>query len=143
MAVEIIKGGSFTDARGTLQFVNDFEFPGVKRFYQIIHPDTSVVRAWQGHRVEHKWFSVGKGSFLVAWVKIDNWENPSPSLVAEHTILSAAEPTIISLPGGYANGIKALEAGSILTVFSDLTIEESANDNWRFDASLWMDWGKQ
>ncbi len=82
----ILKGGAFTDARGTLQFVNDFEFEGVKRFYQITHHNTSIVRAWQGHKVEHKWFFVGKGSFVIAWVKIDDWQNPSSTLVAEHCV---------------------------------------------------------
>ena len=140
MQPEIIKGGKFSDARGTLQFVNDFEFEGVKRFYQVIHPDTSIVRAWQGHKVEHKWFFVGKGSFVIAWVKIDNWDNPSASLTAQRTILSASEPTILSLPKGYANGIKAIEPGSILSIFSNLTVDESSKDRWSFAPTLWFDW---
>ncbi len=140
MEIEVIKGGSFTDTRGILQFVNAFDFQNVKRFYQIIHPHVSVVRAWQGHQIEQKWFYVGQGSFVIAWVKIDDWENPSQTLTANHIVLSSETPQIISVPPGYANGIKALEPGSVLTVFSNLTVEESSNDRWSFDPSLWMDW---
>jgi hypothetical protein len=46
----IIKGGSFSDDRGLMRFVNDFRFDDVKRFYFIKHPDLSVKRAWQGHQ---------------------------------------------------------------------------------------------
>jgi dTDP-4-dehydrorhamnose 3,5-epimerase len=140
--VRHIKGDVFTDERGVLQYVNDFDFTGVKRFYQIIHPDASVVRAWQGHQVEHKWFFVGQGSFLIAWVKIDDWDTPSKTLKAEYSVLSAQSPQVISIPPGYANGIKALEPGSVLTVFSNLTVDQSSNDRWSFDPSLWMDWSQ-
>ena len=140
MGVEIIKGGSFTDARGTLQFVNDFDFYGVKRFYQIKHDDKDVVRAWQGHQIEHKWFFVGTGTFIIAWVQIDNWQNPSTNLNGNYVILSEESPKILSVPKGYANGIKALSPGSILTVYSDSTVEQSSNDRWSFDPALWLDW---
>jgi dTDP-4-dehydrorhamnose 3,5-epimerase-like enzyme len=136
----VVNGGCFSDARGTLQFVNEFDFAGVKRFYQIIHPVTEVVRAWQGHRVEHKWFFVGQGRFVIAYVEIDNWDSPSTFLKANHVILSAEKPLVFSLPAGYANGIKALVPGSILTVFSNLTVEESAKDRWSFEPSNWTDW---
>jgi hypothetical protein len=46
----IIKGGSYSDDRGLMRFVNDFRFDVVKRFYFIKHPDLSVIRAWQGHQ---------------------------------------------------------------------------------------------
>jgi dTDP-4-dehydrorhamnose 3,5-epimerase len=51
---EIIKGGSYSDNRGEIRFVNDFQFDDVKRFYFIKHPDKSVIRAWQGHQFEKK-----------------------------------------------------------------------------------------
>lgn len=141
-SVELIKGGSFADARGTLGFVNEFTFPDVKRFYQIVHPDISVVRAWQGHKVEQKYFYVPKGKFALAWVKIDDWSQPSKDLKAEYLILNEAEPAVLSIPPGYANGIKALEPGSILMVYSDLDVQQSGEDRWSFDASLWLDWNK-
>jgi hypothetical protein len=51
----IITGGSHTDNRGTISFVNDFKFEGVERFYTIHHPNTKIIRAWQGHTQESKY----------------------------------------------------------------------------------------
>lgn len=133
----IIKGNSFTDSRGTLHFVNDFHFDGIKRFYTITHPDISVIRAWQGHKIETKHFFVSKGKFLIFWVEIDNWDKPSKDLKINRQILSVDEPQILIVPPGTANGFKALEANSIMVVFSDLSLEESGGDMYRFDSNYW------
>ena len=77
---QLIEGGSFSDERGTLQFVNNFNFKGIKRFYTVSQPNTSVIRAWQGHKIESKYFFVSKGKILISWVKIDNWDNPDKKL---------------------------------------------------------------
>jgi dTDP-4-dehydrorhamnose 3,5-epimerase len=138
--VKFIEGKSFKDSRGTLHCVNEFSLEGIKRFYQIQHSNTSTIRAWQGHKIEHKYFFVPLGSFLIAWVQIDNFENPSTNLVAEHTMLSADKPGVLVIPAGYANGIKAIEAGSLLSIYSNLTLKESEEDRWSFDSSLWMKW---
>jgi len=138
----IIKGGTFTDNRGTMRFVNAFDFPDVKRFYFIKHPDTSVVRAWQGHEIEKKYFYPITGSFIVAWVKIDDFENPSENLIPEYHLLSAQNSEILSIPKGYANGLKALEPNSELMIFSDVGVEESVREKIRFPAEKWLDWSK-
>ncbi|MBW8687351.1 cupin domain-containing protein [Chitinophaga rhizophila] len=138
--VNYIKGDRFTDHRGSLQFVNEFSFPDTKRFYQITHPDTSVVRAWQGHQVEEKSFYVVKGRFVIAWVEIDDWERPSADLSAAYTVLEEHVPAVLHIPAGFANGIKALDPDSILMVYSNLSLEASAADRWSFDQHLWFDW---
>lgn len=135
----IIKGGNFTDHRGSMRFVNDFRFEKVKRFYLIKHPDTSFIRAWQGHQFEKKYFYPISGSFVVAWVKIDNFDNPSRDLIPEYHILSAKNSEIISIPKGYANGLKALESNSEILIFSDMDLEESVNEKIRFPSDWWID----
>lgn len=136
----IIGGDKYTDDRGTLSFVNDFDLGGIKRFYLIEHSNVDIVRAWQGHQVESKWFYVVEGSFLIAWVKIDNWENPNSSLQASYKILSARKSEILAVPAGFANGFKALTQGAKLIIFSNLTLEASAKDMYRFESSRWFDW---
>jgi hypothetical protein len=37
----------------------------------------NVIRAWQGHTIESRWFNCVKGSFTVKLIEIDNWEKPS------------------------------------------------------------------
>ena len=137
---KIIKGSIHIDHRGTVRFVNDFKFTDVVRFYTIRHPDTETIRAWQGHRVEKKWFYPLSGSFVIAWVKIDDFSNPSQNSVPEYHIISSSKSEIIYIPEGYANGLKALEPDSEIMVFSNLEIEKSANDDYRYDPSRWFDW---
>lgn len=135
--MEIICGGIHTDERGTISFVNDFDMANIRRFYSIDIPDTTIIRAWQGHKLETKCFYVQKGSFLVCAIKIDNWENPSAQLRVEKTILHHTESKVLIIPGGYVNGFKALKPNSSLIVFSDFTIEESKNDDYRFKSDFW------
>lgn len=137
---EIICGGIFTDKRGTLRFVNDFDASPVKRIYTVENADTQVIRAWQAHRYETKFFHVVKGRFVIAWVRLDDFTHPSENLKADHAILSHANPEVLVVPGGFANGIRALEQDSVLLVMSDKTLEDSKNDNYRFDPALWFDW---
>jgi len=137
---EIYQGGTHEDARGKLTFFNDFNLSDVKRFYIIEHPDTKIVRAWQAHKKEQKWFYVIEGSFKVVLVQPDNWATPSEDLETTEFILSSADNRILHVPGNFANGFKALEAPSKMMVFSNFTVQESETDNFRFDKKLWYKW---
>jgi len=57
-------------------------------------------------------------------------------------VLSAKNSEIVSVPKGYANGLKALEPDSEIMIFSDKSLEDGANDNIRFPADKWFDWAK-
>ncbi len=138
--MELINGNTFSDQRGILRFVNDFQCDGIKRFYTITHPDTSIIRAWQGHKLETKHFFVTKGKFLICWVEIDNWENPGKDMKVHQQILSADSPQVMIIPGGNANGIKALEADSQVMIFSDLSLEEAKDDNYRWGKDYFNGW---
>ena len=134
---KIISGGIHIDQRGKLGYVNDFDLSPVKRFYHITHPNTDVIRAWQGHQIEVKWFTCIKGSFRVNLIKIENWKNPSSQLRSDEFILTESKSQVLHIPGGYVNGFQALENDSTLLVFSDKTVAESTGDDFRFDASYW------
>ena len=136
----IIHGNYYADDRGKMSFINDFLMHEVKRFYTITPKDTETIRAWQGHRIEEKWFHVLQGRFLIGLVKIDDWETPSDSLKVEKFILSTQENQVLHIPKGYANGFRALEDNAQLLVFSSTTLAEAAHDNYRFDAQKWCDW---
>ena len=135
---KLIKGGIFRDERGAIQFVNDFKFLDIKRFYITENVSTDEVRAWQGHKTEKKYFYAVTGEFLIGLVKIDNWENPSKDLKAESLILSERDSKILEIPAGYANGLRALKPNSKLLIFSDKTMEEA--DKYMYDSALWMNW---
>lgn len=140
--IKIVEGGISVDYRGQISHVNDLDMKEIERFYIINQNDPSIIRAWHAHQFEKKWFYVIKGSFTMAFVKVDNWENPSPELQPEIFQMSAAESKILCLPEGYANGIKANEPNSLLLVYSNKILSVAVNDSWRYDKNMWVDWSK-
>ncbi len=134
---KLIEGGIFSDDRGKLFHVNEFDMSHVKRFYSVQNHLGNPIRAWQAHQKESKWFYAVKGGFLIGLVQPDNWENPSQNLKIEKIILSETESKVLFIPPGYANGIKALEENSKLMVFSNFTIQQAATDNIKFDINTW------
>ena len=140
MQTNLTIGGVHKDERGVLKFFNTFDMSLVQRFYVLEHTDTNSIRAWQGHQKEQKWFYVTDGVFKLVLVKPDNWENPSASLPYEEWILKAESNQIINIPAGFATGLQALEAPSRITIFSDVKLGKSIDDDYRFDKSLWYKW---
>jgi len=137
--IEIIEGGKYSDNRGNLFYFNDFRLDLIKRFYIIEHPNTTVIRAWQGHQREQKWFYVLSGSFNIIIVKPDNWELPADNLDCKAMNLESNNK-ILHVPGGYVTGFKANIPFSKIMIFSDLSIEESLKDDFRFDKNKWYKW---
>lgn len=133
----IIKGNIHADHRGTVRFVNDFGFDSVKRFYTITHPDTKIIRGWQGHKIETKYIYAAKGSFRISWIKIDHWDNPAKDLEVHSKVLTDQESEILVIKPGHATAIQALIPGSTMVVFSDKTLEESKADDYRFEIDYW------
>lgn len=140
--IEIVQGEIFTDERGQISSLNNFNPEGVKRLYFIHHPDKTVVRGWHGHKYEKKWFYCVKGEFVLALIKPDNWENPSANLTPTIINLNEDDSKIVAVPEGYANCIKALSDNSILLVLSGKKLPEAYNDSWRYDKNMWVDWSK-
>lgn len=58
MKPKVIQGGRFEDQRGSIAFVNDFNFSNIERFYIISNSQENPVRAWQGHKLDAKNFIV-------------------------------------------------------------------------------------
>ncbi len=134
--IEVIQGAKHTDSRGVLYYNNDLDFKPVQRFY-IIEQDLKHFRAWQGHKVEQKWFQVIKGSFKIFVVAPDAWDKPSPNLDIQEFILTEDENKVLHLSGGYATGIRAVSEGSKLAIFSDMDLQSSVSDSFRFSPDTW------
>jgi dTDP-4-dehydrorhamnose 3,5-epimerase-like enzyme len=137
MEPKIINGGVATDDRGSVRFVNEFNFEGVKRFYQVQNHRAGFIRSWHGHHKEGKYVYVAKGSALVGAVPLDMMinNNVDQSKIFK-TVLSSNNPKVLFIPKGYANGFKSLEEGTIIQFFSTSTLEESLGDDIRFDYNL-------
>ncbi|MFH6603061.1 WxcM-like domain-containing protein [Maribacter algicola] len=130
-------GSDHIDERGALRFFNNFNMEEVVRFYEIAPSSTAIIRAWQAHKEEKKWFYCHSGSFMVKLFKIDDFENPSPGLAVETFALNESDPMILVVPGGYANGFKAQAEGSKLMVFSNFSVSESQKDDFRYPLDQW------
>lgn len=136
----IIKGGRYLDERGKLEFYNDFDMSIIKRVYFTTHLDTQTIRAWQGHKIESRWFICIEGSFIIKLVEIDDWDTPDDNLTTYEYELSAEEQKVLYIPNGFANGLKAKCPNSKLMVMSNYGFNEIENDQVRFDKNKWTTW---
>jgi dTDP-4-dehydrorhamnose 3,5-epimerase len=132
----IIQGGIGVDDRGSVRYANDFNFEGVKRFYQVENHRRGFIRAWHGHHKEGKYVYVAKGSALVGAVQINIDSDVQP----QKFILSDKQPKILWVPAGYANGFMTLEEDTIVMFFTTSTIEETKNDDIRYPYDTWNIW---
>ena len=142
MALEpqLIHGGVAVDDRGEVSFANDFSFAGIKRFYMVSNHSSGFVRAWHGHKKEGKYVLAVSGAALVGAVKVDNWDQPSPDSEVSKFVISAKKPALLHIPPGYANGFMSLSSDCKLMFYSTATLDESRNDDWRYDSRLWDIW---
>jgi nucleoside-diphosphate-sugar epimerase/dTDP-4-dehydrorhamnose 3,5-epimerase-like enzyme len=135
--ISLIDGGLAVDDRGILTFANEFNFYGVKRFYQVSNFSTDTIRAFHGHRNEAKYVYVAKGSAIVAAVELDKVDSPSKKLPIHRYVLSDKNPKILFIPPKHANGFRPLEKDTQIIFFSTSSLEESKDDDYRYPADYW------
>jgi dTDP-4-dehydrorhamnose 3,5-epimerase-like enzyme len=92
--------------------------------YVIENHSVNFIRAWQGHKIEQRWFSAIQGHFKIQLIAIDNWDKPSETLTRLDYILESATLDILHIPAGYVSSIQALEEKSKLVVMSDYLLGE-------------------
>ncbi|SRR5258708_33736728 len=135
----IIDGNIARDARGSLQFFNDFDMRSIRRFYQVSTVDTKMIRAWHGHMKETKYAYVVKGKALICAVKLSDTVKPSKHAIVKRFILSEKTPAILCIPAGYANGFRSLEKSTQIIFFSASTLAQSKKDDYRFPPEYFGD----
>jgi dTDP-4-dehydrorhamnose 3,5-epimerase len=131
--IKTLNGGISVDDRGSVRFVNDFNFEGVKRFYQVENHRSGFIRAWHGHKKEGKYVYVVNGTAIIGVVNMETEE-------IKKFILSDKSPKILWIPPGHFNGFKSLEENTKILFFSTSTLEESLGDDIREDHSKWDIW---
>ena len=128
----LIKGSSFTDSRGTLYYNNTFDSSAIKRIYIIQNSSVNVIRGWQGHKVEQRWFSALQGEFEIHLIEVDNWETPSKGLQSIKYNLNSDKMNVLHVPPGFVSSIRSKEPDSKLLAMSNYGIEEIM-DEYRFE----------
>lgn len=134
--MNILQGGSYEDERGVIIFNNSLDLTPTKIMYIIENKDTDICRAWQGHKIESRWFVVAQGTFEIRLVKIDDFENPSDDLEVQSFIINGSSMDSLFVEKGYASSIQALKPKSRLVVFSDYQLGE-VKDDYKFDSQKW------
>ncbi|NJN93729.1 MAG: sugar epimerase [Anaerolineales bacterium] len=138
--IHLFNGGLAVDDRGEVDFVNEFNFEGVKRFYTVSNHTAGFVRAWHAHKLEAKYVTAVSGAAVIGAVKIDDWDHPSANLEVHRFVLSSRRPQVIYLPPGYANGFMSLTPDLKLIFFSTASLAESQGDDFRYPARYWDIW---
>jgi dTDP-4-dehydrorhamnose 3,5-epimerase-like enzyme len=131
MKPTLISGNYYQDDRGQLFYNNDFDTSCIKRIYVIENHSVDFIRAWQGHKVEQRWFSAIQGSFKIQLIAVDNWDTPCENLPRIEYHLHSEKLDILHIPAGYISSIQALEEKSKLVVMSDYHLGE-LNDEFRY-----------
>jgi dTDP-4-dehydrorhamnose 3,5-epimerase-like enzyme len=127
------------DERGELRYCNEFDLSSAKRFYSISFAKEEEVRAWQAHKIETKAIIPITGITKIVLVKIDNFETGDSNHICEFQ-LDASNPNVLLVPGGYANGLQAKSENSSILIFSNLSLDEAKDDDFRFDKSCFYNW---
>ena len=140
MEPKLVLGNRIYDNRGSVRFSNELNFLNIKRFYTVHNYAKNFIRAWHGHLKEEKYISCIKGTFQIAAVKIDNKKKPSKKNKIHTFYLNENNNDFIHIPKGYANGSMSLEDNSELLIFSTASIQESLDDDIRFNSKYWDPW---
>ena len=130
---KLMNGGISVDDRGSVRFVNDFNFENVKRFYQVENHRQGFIRAWHGHKKEGKYVYVSSGSALIGVVNMETEK-------VEKFVLSSKSPRVLYIPPNNFNGFKSLEENTVILFFSTSTLEESLGDDIRESHDKWNIW---
>ena len=137
---ELIPGGMSSDDRGRVYFANGLDLSNCRRFYFVENFSVGTVRAWHAHRNERKWVLAVSGAALACCVEIDNWESPSTDTDVHRFVLDASNPSVLSVPAGYANGAMSLVPQTKLLYLSDASLDASLDDDIRYPARYWDPW---
>ena len=130
--MKILQGGIAADDRGTVKFVNDFDFAGVKRFYQVENHKRGFIRAWHCHRQEGKYVYVVTGAALVGAVEFEK-----EGAEVKKFVLCEELPKVLWIPPGYGNGFMSLRDNTRIQFFSTSSLRETEGDDIRFAHDRW------
>lgn len=137
---KLVKGDSVYDNRGSLAFINELDLLEIKRFYIVENFQKNFIRAWHAHKNEQKIMICIQGCAQISAVKIDNFDSPSGDMEVNSFYLSENKTECVFVPKGYANGFMSLKDNTKLLIFSNSSLKESINDDFRYPFDYWNCW---
>ncbi len=123
----LIEGKTFSDDRGKIFHINNFDFSPIKRMYIIENINTDQLRGWKGHMIENRWFYCQTGKIEIQTVSIKCFETKKPEIQIFN--LTEQNLNILFIPKGYATTIKQNQNKSRVVAMSDYLLGESNDEN--------------
>lgn len=130
---EIITGGISIDDRGSLKYQNNIDFSKIKRKYIVKNHNNNFIRAFHAHKYEKKWVEVLQGTARIVLFKVKDWANGELVGPIYSFFLTDQKSEVLYIPEGFANGYINYYNNTIIQFYSSSTLEESKNDDYRYD----------
>jgi dTDP-4-dehydrorhamnose 3,5-epimerase-like enzyme len=124
---KVIPGSMFVDDRGVMLFNNSLPLDGTKRSY-FVYGDKGMIRAWHGHKLETKVIQCTSGRVRVCAINME-----LGILDEVNSFYLIPNGNAVLIPKEHYNGIQFLADNSAIIVYSNTTLEESKNDDYRLD----------
>ena len=134
MKPELIYGEIYSDERGKIFHINNFDLSPIKRMYSIENINKSQLRGWKGHLIENRWFYCQIGEIEIHVIQIKSMETNKPEI--EKFILSDKNLNVLFVPKGYATMIRQKKIKSRILAMSDYLIDECNDDHHRWDSDF-------
>ena len=132
---------SRSDHRGKVSFSNECDLTKAVRTYKVSNEKIRTVRAWHGHKLEEKWISVEEGEYLICAVKVNDFEKPNKKQKVYKFTMNS-DSGILHIPSNFANGAMNITKKNSIRYFSSLKLEQSKDDDFRFDSRYWDPWSE-
>lgn len=136
MEPELLQGGIFSDSRGKLFHINNFDLSPIKRMYVIENKSILQYRGWKGHLIENRWFYCLVGSIELHVAPISSFETKDPKIKTYN--LNQEKINVLFVPKGYATLIKQSQEKSRLLVMSDYLLGESDDETLIWDSKFFI-----
>lgn len=105
----------------------------LKRIYYVYNYGKGIIRGFHFHKKEWKYFTVVNSAAKIVAL------NPEKPQEIFTFISSSRQPNLVVIPPEFANGWVSLGEQTILLCGSTATIDESMQDDQRFDPYTWGD----
>ena len=130
----LIKGQMYSDERGKVYHINEFDLSQIKRMYIIENMNIIDHRGWKGHSIENRWFYCQIGEIEIHVVSIECFETKKPKIDIFN--LNSDNLDVLFVPNGFATIIKQNVINSRVVAMSDYFIGESDDENLRWDSDF-------
>jgi len=136
----LVDGGITFDDRGSITYCNELDLSNFKRYYIVSNFNKSFIRAWHGHKEETKIAMPIEGTVMFCVVKVNNWKNPNKKSDIKKFVISSNQPKMLIIPSGHTHGFMTLTDNAKVIFYSDKTLEESIDDDFRLPFDYWNPW---